>query len=43
MGTAGHERLVLGHESIGRVAEAPDGSGLTKGDFVVGIVRSRTP
>jgi len=39
----GHERLVLGHESIGRVAEAPDGSGLTKGDFVVGIVRRPDP
>ncbi len=39
----GHERLVLGHESIGRVAEAPDGSGFAKGDWVVGIVRRPDP
>jgi threonine dehydrogenase-like Zn-dependent dehydrogenase len=39
----GHERLVLGHESIGRVAEAPAGSGLAPGDFVVGIVRRPDP
>src|SRR5829696_3270728 len=35
----GEERLVLGHESLGRVLEAPDGSGLAAGDLVVGIVR----
>jgi threonine dehydrogenase-like Zn-dependent dehydrogenase len=39
----GHERLVLGHESIGRVLEAPAGSGLSAGDFVVGIVRRPDP
>jgi threonine dehydrogenase-like Zn-dependent dehydrogenase len=39
----GHERLVLGHESIGRVAEAPGGSGFAKGDWVVGIVRRPDP
>lgn len=39
----GHERLVLGHESIGRVAEAPAGSGLGVGDYVVGIVRRPDP
>jgi threonine dehydrogenase-like Zn-dependent dehydrogenase len=39
----GHERLVLGHESIGRVLEAPEGSGLAKGDYVVGIVRRPDP
>jgi threonine dehydrogenase-like Zn-dependent dehydrogenase len=39
----GHERLVLGHESIGRVAEAPSGSGLAPGDYVVGIVRRPDP
>jgi threonine dehydrogenase-like Zn-dependent dehydrogenase len=39
----GHERLVLGHESIGRVAEAPEGSGLSAGDLVVGIVRRPDP
>ncbi len=40
---AGHERLVLGHESIGRVREAPAGSGLSAGDYVVGIVRRPDP
>ncbi len=39
----GHERLVLGHESIGRVAEAPADSGLSAGDYVVGIVRRPDP
>jgi threonine dehydrogenase-like Zn-dependent dehydrogenase len=39
----GHERLVLGHESLGRVSEAPDGSGLAAGDLVVGIVRRPDP
>jgi glucose 1-dehydrogenase len=36
---AGEERLVLGHESLGRVLEASEGSGLAAGDLVVGIVR----
>jgi threonine dehydrogenase-like Zn-dependent dehydrogenase len=40
---AGHKRLILGHESIGRVAEAPEGSGLAAGDYVVGIVRRPDP
>ena len=39
----GEERLVLGHESLGRVAEAPDGSGFAPGDLVVGIVRRPDP
>jgi threonine dehydrogenase-like Zn-dependent dehydrogenase len=39
----GQERLVLGHESIGRVISAPSGSGLTAGDLVVGIVRRPDP
>jgi glucose 1-dehydrogenase len=39
----GHERLVLGHESLGRVREAPAGSGLEAGDLVVGIVRRPDP
>lgn len=39
----GRERLVLGHESLGRVAEAPAGSGLNVGDLVVGIVRRPDP
>jgi len=37
------ERLVLGHESLGRVLEAPAGSGLEPGDLVVGIVRRPDP
>ncbi|MGH8987661.1 MAG: alcohol dehydrogenase catalytic domain-containing protein, partial [Acidimicrobiales bacterium] len=39
----GRERLVLGHESLGRVVEAPSGSGLASGDLVVGIVRRPDP
>jgi glucose 1-dehydrogenase len=39
----GAERLVLGHESLGRVREAPDGSGFAAGDLVVGIVRRPDP
>ena len=35
----GEERLVLGHESVGEVIEAPEGSGFESGDLVVGIVR----
>jgi threonine dehydrogenase-like Zn-dependent dehydrogenase len=40
---AGQQRLVLGHESLGRVAEAPPGAGVKPGDFVVGIVRRPDP
>lgn len=39
----GQERLVLGHESLGRVREAPPGSGFTPGDLVVGVVRRPDP
>ena len=39
----GSELLVLGHENLGRVKEAPQGSGLKKGDLVVGIVRRPDP
>jgi threonine dehydrogenase-like Zn-dependent dehydrogenase len=39
----GEERLVLGHESLGRVVEAPPSSGLSAGDWVVGIVRRPDP
>ena len=39
----GRKRLVLGHESLGRVKEAPDGSGFSPGDLVVGIVRRPDP
>jgi threonine dehydrogenase-like Zn-dependent dehydrogenase len=39
----GHKRLVLGHESIGRVAEAPASAPVAVGDYVVGIVRRPDP
>src|SRR6266496_4406554 len=38
-----HERLILGHESLGRVREAPTDSGFAIGDHIVGIVRQRDP
>ncbi len=38
----GRERLVLGHESIGRVVD-PGSSGFSVGDHVVGIVRRPDP
>ena len=39
----GRRRLVLGHESLGRVRSAPDGSGYVTGDLVVGVVRRPDP
>lgn len=39
----GRDRLVLFHESLGRVREAPAGSGFGQGDLVVGIVRRPDP
>src|SRR5436190_578653 len=39
----GRERLVLGHESLGRVISAPPHSGIMIGDMVVGIVRHPDP
>jgi threonine dehydrogenase-like Zn-dependent dehydrogenase len=39
----GSERLILGHESLGRVREAPDGTGFAAGDLVVGVVRRPDP
>jgi len=39
----GRDRLVLGHESLGRVVQAPPGSGLEPGQPVVGIVRRPDP
>ena len=39
----GSQRLVLGHESLGRVREAPADSSLSTGDLVVGIVRRPDP
>jgi glucose 1-dehydrogenase len=39
----GRERLILGHESLGRVREAPAGSDFAAGDLVVGVVRRPDP
>jgi glucose 1-dehydrogenase len=39
----GQERLILGHESLGRVEEAPPGSGFAPGDLIVGFVRHPDP
>jgi len=40
---SGEERLIIGHESLGEVLEAPAGSGFAPGDLVVGIVRRPDP
>lgn len=44
-GTApeGKNHLVIGHENLGRVNAAPEGSGFSAGDLVVGIVRRPDP
>jgi threonine dehydrogenase-like Zn-dependent dehydrogenase len=39
----GKDRLVLGHESLGRVIDPGPRGGLKKGDLVVGIVRRPDP
>jgi glucose 1-dehydrogenase len=39
----GKKRLVLGHESLGRVIDPGPSGGLKKGDLVVGIVRRPDP
>src|SRR3954462_7607794 len=39
----GHERLGIGHESLGRVIQAPPSSDFATGDIVVGIVRHPDP
>jgi threonine dehydrogenase-like Zn-dependent dehydrogenase len=39
----GERRLVLGHESLGEVLEAPPGCGFLPGDLLVGIVRRPDP
>ncbi|MGH3634829.1 MAG: glucose 1-dehydrogenase [Mycobacterium sp.] len=39
----GSSRLVLGHESLGRVREAPASSNFSAGDLVVGVVRRPDP
>jgi threonine dehydrogenase-like Zn-dependent dehydrogenase len=40
---SGEERLIIGHESLGEVLEAPAESGFAPGDLVVGIVRRPDP
>jgi threonine dehydrogenase-like Zn-dependent dehydrogenase len=37
------ERLIIGHESLGVVTEAPEGCGFSEGDLVVGVVRRPDP
>ena len=39
----GARRLIIGHESLGRVTAAPQNSGFARGDLVVGIVRHPDP
>jgi threonine dehydrogenase-like Zn-dependent dehydrogenase len=39
----GEDRLIIGHESLGRVRTAPDGSGFSTGELVVGVVRRPDP
>lgn len=39
----GQSRLILGHESLGRVLDPGPSSGLKQGDLVVGIVRRPDP
>jgi threonine dehydrogenase-like Zn-dependent dehydrogenase len=39
----GEKRLVIGHESLGRVEQAPADCGFAPGDLVVGIVRRPDP
>jgi glucose 1-dehydrogenase len=39
----GQDRLLIGHESLGEVLEAPVDSGFAEGDLVAGIVRRPDP
>ena len=39
----GTDRLIVGHESLGRVLRAPAGSGWSVGELVVGVVRQADP
>jgi len=39
----GEGRLILGHESLGRIVEAPEGCGFSEGDLVAGVVRRPDP
>ncbi|KZS83674.1 glucose 1-dehydrogenase [Mycobacterium persicum] len=40
---SGSSWMVLGHESLGRVRQAPPGSSFSAGDLVVGVVRRPDP
>ena len=40
---SGEEKLIIGHESLGRVLDAPASSRLSSGDLVVAIVRHPDP
>jgi len=40
---AGDDRLILGHESLGEVVEAPASSGFSPGQLLVGVVRRPDP
>ncbi len=40
---SGRDRLILGHEAVGRVIEAPSGSGFETGELVAPIVRRPDP
>ena len=42
-GPPGADKLVIGHESLGRVLEAPAGSGFAEGDLIAGMVRRPDP
>ena len=39
----GRDRLILGHESLGRVLDAGPQDGLRRGDLIVGMVRRPDP
>ncbi|RKQ90223.1 threonine dehydrogenase-like Zn-dependent dehydrogenase [Solirubrobacter pauli] len=39
----GRDRLILGHESLGRVLDAPDDAPVAPGDLVAGVVRRPDP
>ncbi|MEV0379162.1 glucose 1-dehydrogenase [Nonomuraea sp. NPDC050643] len=39
----GEQRMVIGHESLGRVLESPEGSAFSPGDLIVGVVRRPDP
>ncbi len=39
----GETKLIIGHEGLGEVLDAPTGSGFERGDLVVGIVRRPDP